>query len=216
MSNGSSASRIASELVTDDDRHCADLLRSADPDRWLIALWCPVAARASLVALFALDVELARVVETTTEPMIGRIRLAWWREQLEALGTGSPPAHPVLRALSVHPAALPGHALAALEDGALAWLDGDLDGVTGLRGTALFALAARVLGGGDPGSAGPAWAAGAMRRAGLAVAPVAPPRTLPRRLRPLLALARLGARPIDERAGAPVRQLAIARTMLLG
>lgn len=198
-----------------DDAHCLAELRARDPDRWRVTLWSPTPVRPRLAALFALDLELARVVETTTEPMIGRIRLAWWRERLEALDDAPPPAHPVLRALALHwPGA--GERLAALEDGALAWADGDLDEAARLRGSTLFALAADALGGGDPLTAGPAWAAGSMRRAGLLLAPVAPPRRLPRNLRPLLALARLGNRDPHERADAPARQLTIARTMILG
>ncbi len=201
--------------MTEDDRYCADLLRTADRDRWLVTLWCPSAVRPALTALFALDLELARVVETTTEPMIGRIRLAWWRERLDAMGNGAPPAQPVLRALGLHwPHA--GARLAALENGALAWLDGDLDAAVRARGEALFVLAVDALGGGDPGEAGPAWASGTMRRAGLAVAPVPAPRRLPANLRPLLALARLGSRPVSERAGSVARQWVIARTMVLG
>lgn len=198
-----------------DDRHCADLLRMADPDRWRAMLWSPATARSQLAALFALDLELVRVVETTTEPMIGRIRLAWWRERLAALDNAPPVAHPVLRALA---RLWPGQGadLAALEDGALAWADGDFAHAARARGTALFALAATALGGGDPLDAGPAWAAGAMRRAGLAIAPVPPPARLAVNLRPLLALARLGPRPPQERADAPLRQLLIARTMLAG
>lgn len=199
----------------DDDDHCLAELRARDPDRWRVVLWSPVAARPGLAALFALDLELARVVQTTSEPMIGRIRLAWWRERLAALDDGPPPAQPVLRALARY---WPGHGerLVALEDGALAWADGDLDEAARLRGTALFALAADGLGGGDPQQAGRAWAAGQMRRLGLALAPVSPPPRLARNLRPLLALARLGTRPPAERADAPLRQLAILRTMVLG
>ena len=204
-------------MAAEDDRHCAELLRDADPDRWLVTLWTPAPARPALSALFALDVELARVVETTTEPMIGRIRLAWWRERLEALDGGPPPAQPVLRALTGHVAGrIAGARLAALEDGALAWADGELAEAARLRGGALFGLAADLLGGGDPGDAGVAWATGAMRRAGADLPAVPPPRVLPRGLRPLLALARLGARSPAERAGSPARQLLIARTILLG
>ena len=147
--------------------------------------------------------------------MIGRIRLAWWRERLQALDDGPPPAHPVLRALARHWQGY-GERLAALEDGALAWADGDLGAAAEARGTTLFALAASVLGGGDPLTAGPAWVAGTLRRAGLALTPIAPPPRLPRNLRLLLALARLGSRSPAERVDAPLRQLSVARTVLFG
>ena len=34
---------------------------------------------------------MADVVRTTSEPMLGAIRLAWWRERLEELDDGAPP-----------------------------------------------------------------------------------------------------------------------------
>jgi len=53
-----------------------------------------------LVALHAYDLEQQRVVAEGREPMLAEIRLAWWREQLEALASGKPaPPQPILRAL---------------------------------------------------------------------------------------------------------------------
>jgi len=192
-------------------------VREGDRDRWLVTLWAPAAARAGLFALWALDLALVRVVETTTEPRLGEIRLAWWREALQRLDRAPPPPEPVLTALGA--AVLPrvvGAVLAGLEDGALAWLGGDMAGAARLRGEALFAAAALLLGGDDPGDAGIAWASGDLARRGVGVALAEPPRRLARALRPLLALARLGARPATELPGALPRQLLIARTMLLG
>ena len=192
-------------------------LDGLDPDLRRAILWSPAPLRPALAALFALDGELARVVLTTTDPMIGRIRLAWWRERLQALDDGAPPPAPVLAALAADVVPrVSGERLAAFEDGALDWLDGDLASAARARGGAVFAAAADLLGGGDPGNAGAAWAGGALRRLGLAVERVAPPRRLARHLRPLLALARTGVRPADERADAPARQIAFAWTMLVG
>lgn len=192
-------------------------MRDGDRDRWLVTLWCPAAARAGLLALWALDLALVRVVETTTEPRLGEIRLAWWREALQRLDTAAPPPEPVLTALAA--AALPrvsGAALAGLEDGALAWLGGEAGESARLRGAALFALAAALLGGGDPGSAGAAWATHDAAGRGQPLTAIAPPPRLPRALRPLLALARLKPRAHGEAAGSLARQWTIARTMLFG
>ncbi len=52
----------------------------ADPDRHMAARFAPEAARARLIALYAFNDEIARVRERVTEPAIGDIRLAWWRE----------------------------------------------------------------------------------------------------------------------------------------
>lgn len=57
--------------------------------------------RLRLEAAFALDAALAHVLRTVREPMIARIRLAWWREKIEGLANGgTTPAEPILAALA--------------------------------------------------------------------------------------------------------------------
>jgi phytoene synthase len=62
-------------------------------------------------------------VAGTTEPMIGEIRLAWWREACEGLDAGRVPAQPLLQlaADALLPAGIAGAELAAIED---RWLGG--------------------------------------------------------------------------------------------
>ena len=112
--------------MTDDTDYCAERVRASDLDRYLAALYAPPAARAGLLALHALDIEMAAIVRTTTEPMLGEIRLAWWREQLGKLGSQPPPAQPVLAAIATHVVArgVPGARLDPVEDGFLGLLDG--------------------------------------------------------------------------------------------
>ncbi len=55
-------------------------LRALDRDRFVTALFAPPAARDELIALYSFNLELARIAEQVSEPMIGEIRLAWWRE----------------------------------------------------------------------------------------------------------------------------------------
>lgn len=71
------------------------LVRRVDPDRWLAARFAG-ARREHLSALYALNHELARVAETVSTPMLGDIRLAWWREGIEGEQRR---VHPVLEAL---------------------------------------------------------------------------------------------------------------------
>src|SRR5882672_3615387 len=72
-------------------RYVLDLVRSADRDRFLAALFAPEPARIDLLALLAFDHELARTRLVTREPMLARIRLEWWREAVaEAAGTAKP------------------------------------------------------------------------------------------------------------------------------
>jgi hypothetical protein len=59
-------------------------------------LYAPEPVRPALFALHGIDLEMASVVVGTTEPMIGEIRLAWWREALQGLDEGRVPAQPLL------------------------------------------------------------------------------------------------------------------------
>ena len=75
----------------------AELVRRHDRDRYQTALFAPTEHRDALLALYAFNYEIARVREIVTEPMLGQIRLQWWREVLDAAYTGTPPrAHPVV------------------------------------------------------------------------------------------------------------------------
>lgn len=60
-------------------------LKRTDEDRWLASRYAPPAARELLVAIYLLNQELQRTLQTK-EPMLGKIRLQWWRETLEQVG----------------------------------------------------------------------------------------------------------------------------------
>ncbi|RYE01298.1 MAG: hypothetical protein EOP61_11635, partial [Sphingomonadales bacterium] len=70
-----------------------------NPERALILTYAGE-RRAALAALLALDDALATLLRTTSEPALGQMRLAWWREALERLDSAPAPAEPVLRALA--------------------------------------------------------------------------------------------------------------------
>jgi phytoene synthase len=72
---------------------CLENVRRQDHDRFLTALLAPANARPKLIALYAFNVEIARVRETVSEAMLGQIRLQWWREAIEALSTGEVRGH---------------------------------------------------------------------------------------------------------------------------
>jgi phytoene/squalene synthetase len=76
------------------------MVRQADPDRYFSALFAPAAKRPFLFALSAFNVDLARIAASVREPMMGEIRLQWWRETLESARLGQPRAHDVARALA--------------------------------------------------------------------------------------------------------------------
>jgi hypothetical protein len=72
------------------------------------------ASRHRLVWVF--DARLAQIVRTTTEPMIGQMRLAWWQDVLTDAGEARGRGEPLLAALRA--AGLAGH------PGLIAMLDG--------------------------------------------------------------------------------------------
>ena len=77
------------------------LVRRVDEDRWLAARFAPPLVRERLVAIYAVNYEIARTAETVREEGLGAIRLEWWREGLEEIFLGKTPrAHPALEALS--------------------------------------------------------------------------------------------------------------------
>src|SRR5690349_9388890 len=81
--------------------YSARLVREHDRDAFLRCLFVPPPQREALLALYALNIELAQVKEKTREEMIGHIRLSWWQENIEALYEGKPPnGQPVLDALA--------------------------------------------------------------------------------------------------------------------
>jgi len=75
--------------------YCAQELRRLDHDRYLVGLFAPAARREDLFALFAFNLELARAPELVSEPMLGRIRLQWWRETLDTIAAGGEVTHGV-------------------------------------------------------------------------------------------------------------------------
>jgi len=111
-------------------RYVLDLVRDADRDRFLAALFAPEPERSGLLALLAFDHELARTRTVTREPMLARIRLEWWREAVaEAAGTAKPRAQPIVESLSetVRRHRLEPQGLIALIDAREEEIDGPLD-----------------------------------------------------------------------------------------
>jgi phytoene synthase len=94
--------------------YCGALLRRHDPDRYLTALFAPGARRESLFALYAFNLEIARTREAIREPMMGRIRLQWWRDAVAEAAVGKPYRHEILEPLA-----------AAIREGSLsmAWFE---------------------------------------------------------------------------------------------
>ena len=158
--------------------YCGEQVRRLDPDRYLCALFAPVKRREALFALYAFNIEIAKVRESVNELMPGMIRLQWWRDAIAGIYGGSPPRHEVVDALSRVVEGLglardefdrlietrerdlegvPPANLAELED----YADGTSAALTGLALEALGATAARRAG----RHVGLAWALSGLLRA---------------------------------------------------
>ena len=142
MTNASTHTRFLRETVA-----------SAHETRALAAAFAPGAERAHYLAVAAFEAEVEKTAETVSEPMLGQIRLAWWREALgEATGVGEPRRHPVVEALAeLHRAGrLDAEAAAALIDAREHELEPgavSLPDHARILGRSWAALAARALGG---------------------------------------------------------------------
>ncbi|NNE84151.1 MAG: squalene/phytoene synthase family protein [Alphaproteobacteria bacterium] len=80
--------------------YCAQEVREHDHDRYLTALFVPAARREAVFALYAFNAEVARTREAVSEPILGQIRLQWWREALEGIYQGEVREHPVVEGLN--------------------------------------------------------------------------------------------------------------------
>ncbi len=78
----------------------ADQVRRMDRDRFVTALFAPVERREALFGLYAFNLEVAQIRELVHEPLLGRIRLQWWRDTLQEARSGQGTAHPVAQALA--------------------------------------------------------------------------------------------------------------------
>ncbi|NWH08824.1 MAG: squalene/phytoene synthase family protein [Alphaproteobacteria bacterium] len=82
------------------DGHAFAFAQAHDEERFLSALFAPARVRPHLLSLYAFNAELARIGQATREPLIGTMRLAWWRGTLETIGTGVMRPHPLMPELA--------------------------------------------------------------------------------------------------------------------
>lgn len=101
---------MASE-PTPEQSYCAGEARRTDWERFICALFAPRAAREALFALITFNSELARTRDVVSQPLLGQIRLQWWRDAIAAIYGDAPPSaatatHPVLvplaKAIAAH------------------------------------------------------------------------------------------------------------------
>jgi phytoene synthase len=134
---------------------CADLVRAHDFERYASTLFVSADNRRALLALYAFNVEIARVREQISQPLPGEIRLQWWTDMLAGAGHGGVEGNPVaaelMRAIRTH--GLPVERLSRLIDEHQFDLYNDpmpsmaaLEAYIHDTSAALFALGARIMG----------------------------------------------------------------------
>jgi len=161
-------------MMQDAFSYCAELVRKADRDRFLATLFAPARSRDALYALYAFNIEIERVAGLAREAIPGEIRLQWWREVLQNERAGEAAASPVAAALL---STLVQHRLGA--DDLLAFVEAHrfdlynepmptadtLQTYTTRTSSALFAMAAQILGADAAAAARPAGIAWGLARA---------------------------------------------------
>jgi 15-cis-phytoene synthase len=209
--------------MPDGSAYCQDLVRDADKDRFLATLFAPAARRPHLYALYAFNIEIARVRERAAEPLAGEVRLQWWRDVIEGARPQEAIAHPVAAALL---ATMTGFDLSRgalldlieartfdLYDDPMPTL-ADLEIYARSTSSTLIELAIRILGGDPPlDIAGPAGIAYAITGLLRSLALHASRRQL---FVPMEALQRHGARVEDVLAGRSSAELRAALAELRG
>jgi NADH dehydrogenase [ubiquinone] 1 alpha subcomplex assembly factor 6 len=137
---------------------CEALVRKVDSDRYLAALFAPDRLRPHLFALHAFNYEVAKTADSVSQPVMGQIRLQWWREAVEEIyASRAPRRHEVVQALAETVAArdLPRELFDALIDAREDDLDEapfsdwpSLEAYADATSGNIMRLAARILGAG--------------------------------------------------------------------
>ena len=201
-------------IVVAQNAEIAGLSAELPPLQRLAVAYAPAALRPAWTALILLDHRLARAVAGASEPLIGQLKLAWWRDRTREPASRWPAGEPLLAAMKSFDGERA--ALEALVDGWEGLIDAEADGgalarLADARAGAVAALArivARIVGCvADPQAIAtlarqwtlPGEGAGAAIR-------------LPRALRPLLILANLP----DPAHSGPMALLRLVRLGMFG
>jgi 15-cis-phytoene synthase len=137
------------------------VIEPKDPDRAFALGHVPSAFRGAVAALWALDEQFGQIVASTTQPMVGQMRLLWWREALNTKVSG----HPVLAELtSVFARGVDARELGTIIDGweellePLPLTEAQLTAFATQRGSQMFKLSAQLCDVTCPAAAGAGWA----------------------------------------------------------
>ena len=79
-----------------------DLAETLSAEQRLALAYAPSRARPAWLGLLALDQRLAEIVRQAREPMLGQIRLAWWRDLLSQDPSAWPEGEPLVCHIADH------------------------------------------------------------------------------------------------------------------
>jgi phytoene synthase len=77
-------------------------IKAGEPDRYLAALLAPSSRQPALLALAAFVADVAAIPSRVSQPMLGEIRLQWWRDAVATLSEGGVSGNPRADALGPH------------------------------------------------------------------------------------------------------------------
>ena len=198
-----------------DAAFCANLVRGGDFERYAATLMVAPELRRALLAVYAFNLEIARIREQISQPLAGEIRLQWWSDLLAGAAHGEAAANPVAAELltTIERHGLPREAFERMIEAHRFDLydepmqtDAELEAYVLGTASTLFDLAARVLGDRQPNDE-------ITRRAGLAFGLARIIEAVPRHASrgqiylPLEDFARVGVSPADVLAGKTSPQL---------
>lgn len=84
------------------DEYCQNKAAQSGSSFYYAFLFLPPERRKAITALYAFCREVDDVVDESNEPSVARMKLAWWRSQIEQLYKDGRGDHPVMQALAPH------------------------------------------------------------------------------------------------------------------
>jgi len=81
-------------------KYCIDRVRQVDHEHFYCSLFYPVQARRAIWAIRAFNIETAAIKHIISQVEPGKLRIEWWRVAIASTFKGTPPEHPVAKALA--------------------------------------------------------------------------------------------------------------------
>jgi 15-cis-phytoene synthase len=100
------------------DEYCQNTAAQSGSSFYYAFRFLPETRRRAITAFYAFCREVDNVVDETVDPTVARVKLSYWRKEVESLYAGTA-QHPVMQALAPHivPMQLPQSALQTVIDG---------------------------------------------------------------------------------------------------